>query len=374
MRIGVDIRSLLSPAGRGVSHYTSALLRHMVRRNPGDEWLLLQTGARRFALPPELEVPQVTLRHLRLPNRVGNLAFFSGVAPRMERLLGGVDVFFAPNFGFVRLGSRTPYVLTVHDLSFRVDPSWYTAHERVWHRMVRPGRMVHGAARVIAVSEQTKIEVERIYRVPGERIEVIHPGVEGAELGPARPEAVEQAAGRYGLPGRYVLVMGAQRPRKNVAFMLEGYRRARERGLEAELVLAGDVSSEVERYRARHPGVPMHQVGYVADADRPAIYGGATALMFVSHHEGFGFPPLEALAAGTPSIVSELPVFDETLGDSALRVNGDASALAEQLLQLERDPELRAGLTGDAARIVGRFSWDRAADTTYAVLREAAAR
>src|SRR5437763_6604106 len=205
MRIGVDIRSLLSPAGRGVSHYTSALLRHIVRRHPDDEWLLLQTGARRFSLPAELDLPQVTLRHLRLPNRVGNLAFFSGLAPRMERMLGGVDVFFAPNFGFVRLGPRIPYVLTVHDLSFRVNPSWYTAHERVWHRMDRPGRMVHGAARVIAVSEQTKIEVERIYGVPGDRVQVVHPGVDGAALGPAEPEALAHAAGKYGLPGRYVL-------------------------------------------------------------------------------------------------------------------------------------------------------------------------
>src|SRR5438309_2954868 len=205
MRIGVDIRSLLSPEGRGVSHYTSALLRHMVRRYPDDEWLLLQTGARRFSLPLGLDVPQVTLRHVRLPNRLCNLAFYAGLAPSMERMLGGVDVFFAPNFGFVRLGSDTPYVLTVHDLSFRVDPSWYTAHERVWHRMVRPHRAVHGAARVIAVSDQTKLEVERIYGVPGERVQVVHPGVDGAGLGPVERAAVERVAGKYGLPGRYVL-------------------------------------------------------------------------------------------------------------------------------------------------------------------------
>ena len=370
MRIGVDIRSLLSPTGRGVSHYTSDLLRHMVRRNPQDEWLLVQTGARRFSLPAGLDLPQVTLRHVRCPNRLCNLAFFAGVAPGLDRLLGGVDVFLAPNIGFVRLGRGTPYVLTVHDLSFRVNPSWYSLHERVWHRMVRPRRLVQGAARVIAVSEQTKREVERIYGVSGDRVRVIHPGVERT---PVEPGTIERVAGKYRLPARYLLFVGAQTPRKNVGFLLDGYRQARDRGLESELVLAGDLSPALERDAAAHPAAPVRQLGHVPDDERPAIYGGATALVFVSHHEGFGFPPLEALAAGTPSVVSDLAVFDETLGNAALRVNGDPRVLAEQLLELEREPSLRERLVAEAGAVAERFDWDRAADETYAVLREAAA-
>jgi glycosyltransferase involved in cell wall biosynthesis len=372
IRIGVDIRSLLSPTGRGVSHYTSALLAHMVRAHPDDEWLLLQTGARRFSLPEALDQPQVELRHVRFPNRLANIAFYSGLAPRMERLLGGIDVFFAPNLGFLRVGSGTPWVLTVHDLSFRIDPSWYSARERVWHRMVRPRRLVRRAARIVAVSDQTRLELERIYGVPHEHIRVIHPGVDVAGSAAADASAVEQVAGKYRLPSRYVLFLGAQNPRKNVDFMLEGYRQARERGLESALVLAGGVSPDVERYRESHPELPVHQVDYVADAERPALYSGATALLLVSHHEGFGFPPLEALAVGTPSVVSELAVFDETLGNAALRVNGDVRDLAEGLVRLEREPELRRRLVGQADAVVSRFDWQRAAEETYAVLREAA--
>jgi glycosyltransferase involved in cell wall biosynthesis len=354
-----------------VSHYTLALLRHMVRRHPQDEWLLLQTGARRFSLPEGLDVPQVTLRHVRVPNRLCNLGFFTGLAPGLERLLGGVDVFLAPNIGFVRLGSGTPYVLTVHDLSFRVNPSWYTLHERAWHRMVRPRRLVQHAARVVAVSEQTRREVERLYGVSGDRVRVIHPGVERAAVG---PDAIERVTGKYGLPPRYLLFVGAQTPRKNVGFMLDGYRRARERGLESELVLAGDLSPALERDAAAHPAAPVRQLGYVPDHERAAIYGGATALVFVSHHEGFGFPPLEALAAGTPSVVSDLAVFDETVGSAAMRVNGDPGELAERLLELEREPGVREGLVAGAGDVVARFDWDRAADETYEVLREAVGR
>lgn len=352
-----------------MSHYTLALLRHMVRRHPQDEWLLLQTGARRFALPEGLDVPQVTLRHVRCPNRLSNLAFFTGVAPGLERLLGGVDVFLAPNIGFIRLGSGTPYVLTVHDLSFRLNPSWYSPHERVWHRMVRPRRLVQQAARVIAVSDQTRREVERIYGVSDGRVRVIHPGVEHA---PAGPDAIERVTAKYGLPARYMLFVGAQTPRKNVGFMLDGYRRARERGLESELVLAGDLSPALERDAAAHPAAPVRQLGYVPDDERSAIYGGATALVFVSHHEGFGFPPLEALAAGTPSVVTELDVFEETLGGAALRVNGDPRELAERMLELERDPAVRERVLANADAVAARFDWDRAADQTYELLREAA--
>ncbi|MFL5910162.1 MAG: glycosyltransferase family 4 protein [Gaiellaceae bacterium] len=354
-----------------MSHYTLALSRHMVRRHPHDEWLLLQTGARRFSLPEGLNVPQVRLRHVRCPNRLCNVAFFAGAAPGLERLAGGVDVFLAPNIGFIRVGSGTPYVLTVHDLSFRLNPSWYSLHERVWHRMVRPRRLVEEAARVIAVSDQTRREVERIYGVGGDRVRVIHPGVEHVPVG---ADAIERVAGKYGLPARYMLFVGAQTPRKNVGFMLDGYREARERGLESELVLAGDLSPALERDAAAHPAAPVRQLGYVPDDERSALYGGATALVFVSHHEGFGFPPLEALAAGTPSVVTELAVFEETLGGAALRVNGDPRELAERLLELERDPAVRERLLANADAVAARFDWDRAADETYEVLREAAGR
>ena len=115
-------------------------------------------------------------------------------------------------------------------------------------------------------------------------------------------------------------------------------------------------------------------LGHADDALLDALYERALALACVSREEGFGFTPLEALARGTPAIVSDLPVFDETLGDGALRVPpGDPDALAAALLRLEREPELRGRLAAAGAEAVARLSWEEAARATRAALAEAAA-
>ena len=125
--------------------------------------------------------------------------------------------------------------------------------------------------------------------------------------------------------------------------------------------------------RERLAGSGATLLGYVPDAQLPGLYAKALALVCVSSEEGFAFTPLEALARGTPAIVSDLPVFMETLGGGALRVPpGDAEALAQALLRLERDAALRRELVAAGASALAELSWQRAAERTRAVLHEAA--
>lgn len=373
MKIGIDIRSLTSPTGRGVSHYTLALVAAMAERFPRNRFELLQTGRHPFQLPDELNRPNVRLHHHRHSNKLLNARMALTGRPRMDALLPPVDACFAPNLGFVKVAPGMPLVVTVHDLSFELFPEQYSRQERSWHRLVNPRRLLDRADRVIAVSGQTGRELTDLYRLPKEKIRVVHSGIEPAyRLG--RRDAVMAAARakrKYQLPDSYFLFVGAHDPRKRLAVLLRAYQQAKRQGLAAGLVLVGSVSPELIRL-VRQSGEPDVMVlGYVPEADKPGLYAGALAVTLLSLHEGFGFPPLEAAAVGVPSLVSDLAVFTETLGEAKVSVPvDDPTRTARNLVHLEQAADARTKLGQSAKRQVRRLTWDRAATETMQVLTD----
>ena len=295
--------------------------------------------------------------------RVGSRPLFAAAAltgrPRVDRIVGGCDVLWAPTLAPLAVSREVPLVVTVHDLSFEHGAADFTRYERAWHRLTRPRRLVRAADRVIAVSEAVRRELIAEWGVEAGKVVTV-------PSGPGREPSID---GRPSLlrPG-YVLAVGALEPRKRPDLLLEAHARARAAGLKADLVFAGDGS-----LRGRLTGSGATVLGYVPEEQLDAIYRDALALTCVSREEGFAFTPLEAMALGTPAVVSDLPVFAETLGDGALRVApGNADALADALLRLERDEGLRAQLVEAGRQAAGRLSWSRAATRTRQVLAEAA--
>ena len=191
--------------------------------------------------------------------------------------------------------------------------------------------------------------------------EVVAPGVgEGAPL-----DQAGRSGGAPPLPERFLLAVGALEPRKDPELLVRAHALARSRGLDADLVFAGE-----GRLAPKLAGPGVHVLGHVADL-RP-LYERALALLMSSHLEGFGFPPLQAALHGTPSVLSDLPVFDETLGDAALRAPRDDAAWADAMLRIASDDALRRDLGERGRRAASRFSWDDAADRLHAILRAAA--
>ena len=375
VRVGVDARHLAGH--RGVAHYTAALLSALARAHPGDEWSLLlprgtlpgsASGPRAGAAAALAAAPNVRLRRHPLPSR----ALFGAAAiagrPRLDRMLGpDLDVVWEPAPAPLALSGEVPYVLTVHDLSFLDRPRDFTPYERLWHRLARPARLVGGAARVIAVSEAVGRDVRSQFGVSEARLAVVPSGV-ATPAAPADPSRVRAVRERFGLAPRYLLFVGALEPRKAPGLLARAFARARAEGLEADLVFAGDGR---ERRHLGGPGV--HRLGYVTPDDLDALYTGALALVLPSWQEGYGFPPLEALARGTPAVVSDLPVYAETLGAAALRFPaGDEAQLSRLLLLVAGDPGLRERLVGEGRRALAGRTWEEAARRTRAVLAEAA--
>ena len=278
-------------------------------------------------------------------------------------MLGRPDVVWAPAVAPLAVSSDVPLVLTVHDLSFEHRADDYSTYQRLWHRLARPSRLAHRADRLIAVSETVRRQVIAEWGLAPEKVVTV-------VSGPGRhtPVAARRASPAGRLAPGYVLAVGALEQRKRPDLLVAAHRRARAAGLSAELVFAGEGPLRDELAAS---GATV--LGFVPDERLDELYRDALVLACVSREEGFAFTPLEALAAGTPAVVADLPVFAETLGDGALRVApGDPDALAAALLELERDADMRARLASAGRAAAGRLSWEQAAAGTREVLLGAA--
>ena len=339
MHVAVDGRSLRPGTGRarGVARYLRSLLDELARTFPEDTYSVVDPGSLRLAASA-------------LTGR-----------PRLDRLTPGCDLAWLPSPAPVAVSHGVPLVLSVHDLSFEHRPDDYNLYDRGWQRLARPARLARRAQRVLCSSETTRSAVVAEWGVEAGRTRTVL-------LGPGR------AAGAAGtvppsVPEEFVLAVGALEPRKLPGLLVEAHRQARAGGLRASLVFAGDGP-----LRAELEGSGATVLGHVPDAVLEALYERALAVSCVSREEGFGFTPLEALARGTPAVVTDLPVFDETVGAGALRVPlGDAPALANALLRLEREPELRERLARAGGEAVARLSWEDTARATRAAFVEAVA-
>jgi glycosyltransferase involved in cell wall biosynthesis len=353
VKVGVDGRSLVGGAPRGVAHYTSALLGALASVFPEDDWTVLLPRGKSALVPHGVRV----VRH-HVPARL----LFGAAAvvrrPRIDDLLGGdCDVIWAPAPAPLAVGS-TPFVLTVHDRSWELRPHDFTLYERAWHLSARPRRLAQRSARVLCDSETVREELIGAWKLQPGRVRAV----------PLAPRALGAAAAAPRDEPPYFLFVGALEPRKAPEVLVEAFTRARAFGLDADLVFAG------EGRLARRLAAPRVRI-----ADRREsladLYAGAIALVLPSWLEGFGLPPVEALSVGVPAIVSDLPVFRETLGDDgALYVPpGDAAGFADALLAVASDPALRERLLLAGRAAIAPLRWEATARRTHAVLAEAAA-
>jgi glycosyltransferase involved in cell wall biosynthesis len=293
-----------------------------------------------------------------------------------EMVVRPPDVLFVPAHVLPLIHPRRS-VVTVHDLGYLSYPEAHTPGDR---------RYLDGSTRwnarratlVVADSAATRADLIRAYGVDGRKIRVIYLGRDET-LAPVRDGgSLADVRARYGITGRYLLYVGTLQPRKNLARVIAAFARtaADPAFADLQLVLAGkkgwlydDLFAQVERLdlagRVVFPG-------YIEDADLPALLSGALAFVFPSLFEGFGIPVLEAGACGVPVITSNTSSLPEVAGDAALLVDPhDVDAIAEAMYRLVTDDALRSELARRGLANVQRFSWEKCARETLAVLLEA---
>ncbi|PKO20685.1 MAG: glycosyltransferase family 1 protein [Chloroflexi bacterium HGW-Chloroflexi-1] len=273
-----------------------------------------------------------------------------------------------------------PCVVTVHDISYEFYPQFFSPRDRLMLRTMVP-LTLRRAAWVITVSEHSRREIMRRYSLPADRIAVTYEAAASQYRPIADPAVLADVRARYGLRERYLLALGNLQPRKNLIRLVDAFVRLAEQGrLEGtQLVLGGKAQwRESDLFaRVKQSGL-AEQIcfpGYVADADLPALYSGALAFVYPSLYEGFGLPPLEAMACATPVVCSNAASLPEVVGDAALTCDPrDTESLAVALAQVIAQPALREELAARGLRRAAQFSWRRCAEETLAVYRAAVAK
>jgi glycosyltransferase involved in cell wall biosynthesis len=281
-----------------------------------------------------------------------------------------VSVFFTPAH-VIPLGYRGRSVATVHDLGFHYFPAAHSRGQRAYLQW-STRHNVRRAGAVVADSRATRDDLVALYHCPPERIEVVYPGVD-PDLRPVSDGArLAEVRGRYGLAAPYLLYLGTLQPRKNLVRLVQAYVAS---GLPHQLVLAGrpgwlarPILAEIERL----PEALRQRVvvpGYVTEADKAAVLSGATALVFPSLYEGFGFPVLEAQACAVPVMCANTSSLPEVAGEGALLVDPlDTLGMAAALVEITADARLRERLIAAGQRNYLRFSWHEAAVKVLSVL------
>ena len=379
MRVVVDARPALDARKTGVGHYTAHLLRALPAAAPADEITAWYLHARGLLRPRTFfgDVAGLTEKASRFPARVFEPLSSRLGEPRIERFVD-LDVLLATNF-LPPATSSSGVVLVVHDLAFRKFPETAPHMDARWLRRFED--WLARAARVIVPSGSAAADLTDLYDVDPGRIDAIHHGVDAHAFRPAAEAAVAEVRSRFGIPGPYALFVGGIEPRKNLERLVRAFGRLR--GLnDVSLVIAGGpvrwfpkASEQLEAAVAVLPAGVRSRVirtGYVSQADKVALMTGATLMAYPSRYEGFGFPVMEAFAAGLPVLTSNVSSLPEVAGDAAELVDpDDTEAIAEALERMLQDRDLLDNLAAAGVARVSAFTWEATARATVASLHRA---
>ncbi|MBZ0277950.1 MAG: glycosyltransferase family 4 protein [Anaerolineae bacterium] len=368
--IGLNAHLLSGQAGyrsAGIHGYIYNTLLHLPQAAPDDWRFTVMVGAQVQAALNGLTVRRSRWNTESPYRRI----IWEQVAQPWQ--LGGFDLYHAMTFVSPLLLTR-PSVVTVYDLSFIHYPALLSPARRLYLRLLT-GLSCQRARRVIAISQSTARDLTDSLGIPPEKIDVALPGYNTTAYRPLPPEEITAFRQRMNLPERFWLFLGTLEPRKNLVTLLEAYA-ALPRSERLPLILAGGKGWDYDPIFAAVERLSLSDSvrfpGFVPVEDLPLWYNSAEVFIYPSVFEGFGLPVLEALACGTPVIVSNASSLPEVAGESGLLIPPQDTAAWTQALQratVDADWREQAGLAGQAW--ASHFSWSAAAQSTIASYQQA---
>ncbi len=367
MHIGIDYTAAVHQRA-GIGRYARGIVSGLARQHTEHSFVLLVTGGEAEASPlgqnpdPALGA-SFRVRRLPLSLRLWTIIWHRLRIPLpVEVFTGPVDVFHSPDYVLPPV-RRAKKVVTVHDLSFLRYPEGAEPSLRRYLSAVVP-RCASEADVVLADSENTRQDVVELLGLPSRKVDVVYPGVDQRFTVIQEREVLERVKELYRLSYPFILSVGTLEPRKNLIVLLEAYSMLKDRHhLPHRLVIAGREGWLYEGVFRRVEQLSLTEevvfLGFVPDEHLPGLYTLADVLAFPSVYEGFGLPPLEAMACGTPVVTSDCSSLPEVVGEAGLLVPADdPEALAEAIGRVLDDSKLREDLVRRGLARAAEFSWE----------------
>jgi glycosyltransferase involved in cell wall biosynthesis len=371
MRIGF-LTYGLDRSPTGIGRYAVELLRALAQQPTPHEIVLLSTEREdRHQLWHRFEHYALSGCHL-LPMLISIGQLTLARAARRYSL----DLVHDPNgiAPFLGLDARVRRIVTLHDTCAYIYPGKHNRLDNWRYHTLLP-RAARQADAVITVSECSRVDLMQHLQLPLARIHSTSEGIDPKFRPAADDQRCAEALARYGIDRPYILYVGSLNARKNIGRLFAAYKQLLDQHPTIKLVVggkrqwqAGEIDTALNRFNL-HGAV--HFTGYIADGDLPAIYSAAEVFVFPSLYEGFGLPPLEAMACGTPVVTSNVSSLPEVVGDAALTVDPyDVNALAAAIGRLLTDTSLRRELRVRGLAHAAQFTWERSARETLAVYED----
>lgn len=313
----------------------------------------------------------------RWPHKLLNVLTALTGAPKLDRLVANqtgvrLDCFFSPNLHFTALTKNIPHILMVHDLTFHLFKNYYTPRQRLWHRLVAPKTQCQKAKIIIVPSANTKRDIVEYYQIDQKKITVLSPGLNSQfKIMNNEQLTTNKTKIKYSLPDNYILFLGTIEPRKNILGLITAFEQFTTttyqlQAITYSLVIAGAPGWKNHAILKRIHRSPVKDkiklIGYVDPADKPALYRGASLFIYPSFYEGFGFPALEAMAAGVPVITSNRSSLPEVTSSAAYLINPHRpDEIAEGMKYLLNNQTAREQAIKKGLERAKTFSWERTA-------------
>jgi glycosyltransferase involved in cell wall biosynthesis len=377
MNIGVDIRSLMSPIRTGVGEYAYELIGAILKidkpapgRSRQNQYFLFYNSYNDVAEHTPLWPQQNNIHYVaaKWPNKLFNASIKMFGWPKLNKLIsrnGKLDYFFSPNFNFTALSKNVKRILTVHDLSFKFYPQFFSAKQRLWHWAINPKKQCGQADIIMTLSENTKRDLVDYYQIPPEKISVVGGSVSTVFNRPIIDK--EKIKQKYNLPDKFILFLGTVEPRKNIIGLIEAFELAHSSlHSNCSLVIAGNGQGWNKKIYEKALASPLLNkiefIGYVEAEDKPALYSMSELFVYPSFYEGFGFPVLEAMASGTPVITSDRSSLPEIAENAAWLINPNRPAeIADAIIKILTNTNLKEHFKKLGPEQAKKFSWETAA-------------
>ncbi len=373
MRIGIDV-SFVTADRVGVDQYLYNLLKNLAKIDTDNSYFLYANKD----LPEEFTNFGRNFRTVISRNRIlPRILWVQFVLPGLLKR-DGIELLHAPCY-VAPARMPCPLVITFHDMVSWLFPQKFRIKHRIVYSLFVPS-FAKKADGLIAVSGCTKKDLIRLFRVPEEKVTVIYEGANELFKPVDDKTLLENIREKYSLPEKYILYVGMLEPRKNVPVLIRAFKQLKDlTGVEHKLVIAGkkgwmfnEIFNTVQLLKLEDEVI---FTGYIADKELPLVYGASKLFVYPSTYEGFGLPPLEAMACGVPVIASDVSSIPEITGDAAELVNpGNADELSRAMSKIISDKSLQESMKKKGLERAGMFSWEKTASQTLEVYKKTAAR